>query len=344
MSPNNDWVDRLIDWFKGVEPAGRLPATSKQLKLMKETFDYNKMPWNIRDYINAYNNGSSFNKETGMFTFTPISDNPVRIFTDATPPVEMLKTILDSKKLQVIGDKQLLNVKAYNPKNEIIKVIDASNSKKALSDWQDYQNILRFIGNMARTEYKDLSILVTVYKPDIDKVQEYFKNHFPDEAARIKVAQMVKGVNEYEETNVQFVLAGIHLHHEQAAQEAWELKNICNFWATIKKRDKIKNDFPLPSNSDSLRKPIPVRVNQLLDDGSAYLCEYPELKDYVPEPYWEGLADEKAIGETQQSIRLRFKDNKPKVIWFWSWRYLPGILFTKITTESECFSQFTVGS
>ncbi len=251
------WIERLLDWFKGEAAAGHIPATGKQLKAMKETFDYHNLPWNIREYLSAYNDGSRFNPTTGTFTFTPIPDISVRVFTDATPPVEMLKTILDSKKLQVIGDKQLLNVKAYNPENEIIKVIDASNSKRALSDWQYYQNILRFIGNMARTEYKDLSILVTVYMDDVQKVQEYFKNNFPNEAAKIKIGQMVKGVNEYQETNVQFVLAGVHLNPEQAPKDAWKLKNIVNFWAAFKRKTRLKMIFPYLAALATPESPYP---------------------------------------------------------------------------------------
>jgi hypothetical protein len=65
--------------------------------------------------------------------------------------------------------------------------------------------------------------------------------------------------------------------------------------------------------------------------------KFPELQDTVPLDEKQAQVHMMSLGATQQAMRLRFHDDKLKIVWDWSRRYRPGILFTDIVLENQLF-------
>ena len=190
------------------------------------------------------------------------------------------------------------------------------------------------------TEYDKLTILVTVYKDQIDKVKQFFHAYYPKAVGRISVAHQSKGVNTWKDTNVQFLLASVNFHCKQYYMAAWEWKQIENYWLRSHGEDPDEVNYPhdvlksdvLPSEEDVLEM-------KLLVEDKGFHVELPQIRQNRPKDRWHKLIQLMAEGESMQADRLRIYDDSLKILWDCSGRYRPSILYTDIEFEKACFSR-----
>lgn len=353
LSKKYEWAKKLVDWFRGFPPQERLEVPIKILKKLKRIFDEREAPWNMRTYIDHYNRGKLYEKNIGLFRFSPLPNIPIKVFTNATAPEEYLKRALHKKDIKIIGREYLTDVTHYNPKNKMIKVVDGSTSKSALANENYFENVLRFIAWKAQTEYKRMTILVTVYAADVDRVRQFFDSNFAKESKRITVATMAVGVNTWRDINVQFHLCGIHLNLLQMRITSWVMQEIENYWRAVDGKSEILNPYPhmikgnmqLPPNE---LKYLTVRAKMKLGEDDYRLVEFPDLKVSVPREYGLELVHWMALLQTQQARRIRtyFRDDKElgkisdeKHYWQFSNRYEPNTLYNEVRLASDCFAE-----
>lgn len=343
-----NWISDILDWFKRGgrkrQKDSRLNPSEGDLNRVRGKINYNAAPWNLPDYIRAYNNGDDFDNRTGLFKYSPppsADEIPILVLTDATLPFGLTKQVLNRPDLKRIGHERLINVKMYNPRNQIIKVVDGSASISALADDRYLNKWLRFIAHMAATEYKDLTILVTAYLPQVAAIREWFDSYYPELSSRITVAHMAVGVNTWANINVQFLLAGVHYIARDYYKEAWELRNIINYWNVIDDRELIPNTFPDIYKSDSPSLPDmtfqAVSFKLRLDKTTKRLVRFPQFKVARPAFEFFRQIEMLALGASQQAMRIRFFDDNIKIIWDIDRRYKPSILYTDYKLTSEVF-------
>lgn len=327
------WAKDLSNWIRGGVPKERIEVSPRKLNFIKKIYDARKIPWNLPLAIEHYNNGRLYMPDIGLFQFHPVPEVPIRIMTDATAPLEYCKIILNNPDIKVVGKRILTDVTLYNPANKMFKVVDGSTSRSAMSDVDRLERLLRFIGYKARTDYKKLTILVTVYDSDVRRVQEFFKEYYPEENKRITVASMSVGTNEWRDINVQFQLCGVHLNLKQMKIIEWQINNIENYWRLLAGNKEKKNPYPHRIKGYSRLKrdeemfmPVQVKMlnpkrNKLTWDGKsrrwnqvvdstkrqvkAVLVKIKNILLKKPIAFGEEMAYFMSLGITQQGRRIR---------------------------------------
>lgn len=341
------WLKRLTFWLRGGSvPGGLIAASEEEKKKLKRKLEFHELPWNLLHYIDAYNQGEVYEKGIGILVFYPWPSLPRKLFTDATAPVKLAAELLDLRpdEIEVIGQKKLVNTRHYNPKNKAIKVIDATNSVSSMSNEFRLEKILRFIGYKAKTEFKGMKSLVTVYKSDIKKVKQFFREYFPKEYKNIIVAGMSIGTNKWRDVNVQYILAGMHFNTLTLKKEAWKYKQGVNYWRAMHAKDEIENQYPvgIKPSDPNWKTEKAVRVN-LIIDGELWLVEFDQFKAIVPKETYEAQAEMIAEGISQQADRVRTFDDNLKRKYYWSGRETPGLAFDAVVLESELFAEAMLG-
>lgn len=338
------WCKDLLVWIDGGRPSGQINAKANEIYRVRKRCRYYAVPWQIPNLIRAYNNGQRYEKNQGVFMSYDPPNVGLTILTDATPDKEILQYVMN-KPIKSMGDHMMVDIKAYNQGNQIIKVINGSTSKTAHKDGKYFSRKLHYIAQMARKPiedggYEGLTILITVYKSDVEVVKGFFKRQYPELLPRITVSTMAPGTNEWEDINVQFLLAGVHLNGRDLKQGAWEINNLENKWRMKNGKTERTNNFPYKAKrSESVSTEwVPTKVKLRHADGTVIIRTVEDSMQ--PQPYtWDHLRVHlMALGKTQQSMRIRFKDSSVKKIIDWSNRYLDGVVYTDVVKEEELFA------
>ena len=259
---NYPWLDNLINWFEGQPSLGGLAPSEQDLESLKELLESRDCAWKIPEYITHYNSERTYDKRLGLFVFNPIPDIPVRLFTDATPPIEMLEIVLDNKNIEIFGDSEILDLQVTNEYNQIIQVLDSTTSKTALAknDYELFYLLLEYVGDDIQKSFPDTSeeILLTLYKDEgihnfTSRAEEWLKRNYPKlfQQHKIIFGRLALGTNDYQYCAAQYQLAGLHFNTLQLHQAAYKLKCIANYWNRLKGRPQVVNMYPWHINEKS---------------------------------------------------------------------------------------------
>lgn len=297
--------------------------------------------------IDAYNTGHSIASGEVSILVKSLPRALVQMFTDATCDPELLKLLLDDPAIQVI-EGGVFNPAKVHPGNEVIQVLDFSTSISNLQGTKEdgeflmeyFAECLFYIGETVRA--RDLQKpLVTTYKKWIDDVRTFLENNFRDVFDRFEFGHMEAGTNKFDDCDAQFLLCGRHLSKEQLQAEMFELKSIAHFWDSVKDRPIRYGHFcdvlglaDVDSISGAALKNrqgfVPVKRIEMIDRFHAREFEYPKLK-IVPEvdhPLAQ-MAYRRADAKTQQAIRIRFTEDRPKLLVVFGNRLLPGFVVSQ---------------
>ena len=296
-----EWVGALLSWFDGTPPAGEpIKVTESELEHLKASMDSRNCPWNVPEYVTHYNSGKAYDKRLGLFVFFPVPEIPVRLFTDATPPIEMLEVVLDNKNIEVFGKSEVLNLQASNKDNKIVQVLDSSTSKAALAknEYELFYEILEYIGDDIVKSWPDTNeeILLTLYKDgDIgehnftSRAEEWLQRNYPQIFERHKIifGRMALGTNDYQYCAAQYQVAGMYYNTLELHKAAYKLKNIANFWNRMKGRPQLVNMYPWDITPKSTLETIPMPIYRIEVDPveGAGFYQY----DFNPDKPYEGL-------------------------------------------------------
>lgn len=347
------WTERLSDWLKlGGEPKGTIRALPEELEELWKVFDDNNQGWRMKALIDAYNSGEWLNARSGIKVFSPVPFVPIRLLTDATPTEEELRTVLNTSHLEVLGDGDILDITAYHPENKIIQVIDSTLSKSSLQTDEKFYDFLSFIGDKCSTSFLEDRVLVTVFKDNekfswTQETLDFFHEKYPHldvgtdpMVNRIVIDGMKVGVNTYADFTVQFLVCSVYMNDEQIAQGAYQTKVIKNYW-------RVKEDLPIVQN-------ILVQKDQsiLWEDGPVRKIERDGVYEYqstkskklsirVPVETYERMTYEKAVGKSQQAVRIRFTENleKRKIVYIFGNYNFPSLLVTHVVLLDDILSE-----
>lgn len=347
------WTEKLSDWLRiGGAPKGTIRATPEELGELHQIFLDNNQGWRMKTLIDAYNSGQWLHAKTGIKNFSPVPYVPVRLLTDATPTEEELRTVLNTSHLEVIGDGDILDITKYHPENKIIQVLDSSLSKSSLKTNEKFYDFLSFIGDKCMKDFAEDRVLVTVFKDNEEfawtqETLDFFREKYPTldvgtnpEVNRIVVDGMKVGVNTYANFSVQFLVCSVYMSDEQIARGAYNTKVIKNYW-------RAKEGLPLISNilvqdKESIDwEDVPVRRIQK-DGVFEYSLKDPKkLKVRVPVEKYNRMTYEKAVGKSQQAVRIRFTENleRRKVVYIFGNYNFPSLLITHVVLLDDIMSE-----
>ena len=337
---NYPWVAEIVKWLEGgYAPTEKLDPSEDDLEAIKIHIESHGMPWNMKTYIMYHNQEQIFDKNIGLFLFHPIPFVPVRVFTDATPPVEMLKIVLDSKDIEVFGEEEVLDYKHLNPETEIIQVLDSATSKSALSkdEYALFYEWLEYIGDDVRKNHKDKKVLITTYQNEgemahtkhnfMERAREWLGKNYPDIFinSEIIISWMAIGTNEFASCQVQYQLAGLHYNARDLYVAAYELKSIANYWNRLNARPLLQNMFPygVTPTTGYPREKIPLMRVEIDPVEGPGLYRYPfneerpweEFYDVVPANWYMYLVFLLSLAKRQQAMRIiRGVDNLPRKV------------------------------
>lgn len=352
------WVEKMVRWLRdGGMPDGTLSVPEAQLGRIKQIMESNGMPYRLPDFIRYYNARTFHNRHTGISNFIPLPDIPVRVFTDATPPIEIMQKVLNNPHIEVFGDDEVIDYRLMNPDNKIIQVLDSSMSKSKLTEDDRLYDILEFIWDKIKSDYRGMKVLITTYLDEKEgrdgkeprkwqsDVKQWFRQQvgWEDHESFIQFSHMAVGVNDWEDCNIQFLLAGVFMSGYQFEREIWGLKTIDNYWLRSADRPLIGNIFP-GDEKDSrglAREPEPVKkILQVGGRAGVYEFDQKEGEKYIfsywaPQYHYARLVEQYNIARTQQSIRLRFKDQALKHVYVFGNYFLPSMLITDIVLEDD---------
>ena len=361
-----NWVDRLGTWLKvgGYAKVDgekfTITPSETQLENIKAKMDDALLPWQVPEYIRQYNLNLFNDKTQGLKNFYPLPSQPsvkMRVFADATPPLDYLKKVLDNEEIEVFGDDEVLDYRRMNKNNSVVQVLDASMSKTSLKgekdeDTEDYTyarftDILEYIGGLAMTKYKGQKILITTYADgDRDQfktvAETFLKNNFPEldigrePPSQVCISHMMIGTNKFSDYLIQFLVAGVYLNAKMFKHEVFKLKNITNFWNRLNDRPVEPNPFPfdIGDNASIARERKPVK-RILPVNNRAGLFEYPDFTyGYPANPDFD-IIERFAISKTQQALRLRFNDDRERKIYVFGNYCLPSFLITETVLEDD---------
>lgn len=333
------WMEKLVDWLRGDKvPKGVLNPSQRDLELVHKAFG--KRPYRLPDLIRFYNQGRVVNKYTGIEVIYELPNIPVRIFTDGTPPVDLIKKLTGISNLEVWGDNEVLDVKRIHPDNEIIQVLDISSSRTFLEEGDNLENILTKIGEIVDSELKGKKVLVTVASYSMKNiVSQFFLDNRELFPTPITVNIMQKGVNDYKDYDAQFLLAGRYYRGIDYYLDTYKYKAINNYIRKKEGKDELNNPYPadIEENISIPRKEdendpnkfgeVVKRIEQINNRGGIF--EYEAFRNYPPKYFWHRQCYEYNKAETQQAIRLRFDSTKARKVWILNNYNLPSIIVTK---------------
>ena len=345
---SKNWSGKLAGWLKaGGEPKGSIRALPEELEDLWKNFEANNQPWRMKALIDAYNGGQWLDARTGIKAFSPVPYVPIRLLTDATPTEEELKTVLNTSHLEVFGAGDILDITAYHPENQIIQVLDSSLSKSNLLKDEKFYDFLSFIGDKCSDSLANDRVLITVFKDKEEfawtqETIDFFHEKYPQldvgtdpMVNRIVVDGMKVGVNTYASFTVQFLVCSVYMSDEQIAQGAYQTKVIKNYWRAKEELPLVQNILPQARQSISwLKEP----VRRIQPDG---VFEYPAFEVRVPEEKYERMTYEKAVGKSQQAMRIRFTENleKRKIVYIFGNYNFPSLLITKVVLLDDILSE-----
>lgn len=358
------WVEPVLSWLRNGGYAKKegdktkIIPTETQLELIRAKMDEHQCVWKVPDYLRYFNINMYLDRHLGFEMFYPLPDTvPVRVFTDATPPLEYLKTVLDKNDIEVFGDDEVLDFRRLNQENKVIQVLDGSMSKSALKGLRDeatedytydrFIDILQFLADLAKGEHKDKKILLTTYNDGTDDqfktvAYTFLKRNFPDldvgfePPHQICISHMMIGTNMFEDYLVQILAAGIYRNGRQLREEVYQLRSIQNFWNRLKDRAITPNPFPRNVGNESSIEREEEPVKKILSIGPrAGVFAFDDFKYRRPADPDFNVIEKFAIARTQQSIRLRFNDDRKRIVYIFGNYFFPSFLMTDCVLEDD---------
>lgn len=344
------WPAMLGRWLAGIDEAGsHLGPKESQLKTIKKEFDDAKLPWTVPDYIRYYNQHRTCHPISGIEIIYELPWIPVVTLTDATPPKELIKALTGIENIKSFGSKEVLDVKRIHKDNEIIQLLDTSSSVTFLEKDKNMENLLFKIGELCQEVYTDKKVLLTIYKKHYEIIWRFFETHFeefPNILDRFRddwnqspcenpiyVDWMDKGTNEFADYDVQFLMAGIYFRPDQYEMETYKINAVRNHFNKVKGRDPINLIYPPEEINNKYMDLERLRIRRIeIIDGISGLYEYPMFHTYAPVDKWYNILYELNMATTQQAIRLRFTENKPRTVYILNNYKLPSIVVTKSLT------------
>lgn len=339
------WTNRLANWLDGESKSrGKLNPSEGDLKAVQDVFNAAGMSWTIPEYIRYYNQARNVCKETGIEVVYELPDVPIKVFTDATPPIELIKGLTGIQNIDVYGDDEILDIKEIHPDNEIIQIYDKSCSVTSMLKDERLYEILADIGYLVQNKFVNgEKTLLTVYKKHKPLVEEYFGSHpeYKDVLSRITIDWINKGTNAYAEYDYQFILAGITYLGKSYLEDVYKYKTVMNYYKLKNQEKEITNVFPdSPTTGTGVEiEEEPVKRIELLNK-KGIVFKYENFKTYRPLDKLHYLVYNFNVANTQQSIRLRFKPDKKRVVVVFNNFYLPSTLITKSILEEELINSF----
>lgn len=328
------WCSSLAKWLRGKSrPGAWITPTDAELYLVKQAFETDGLAWQIPDFIRYHNQKRTVNTISGIEIVYELPNIPVRVFTDATPPEDLIKAVTGIDNLVVFGAGEVQDIKRIHPDNEIIQILDSSSSVSSLEDGNKMEMILLKIAELVELKYTNEKVLLTVYKRHFEVVEKFFADHildFPTARDRITIDCMDKGTNAYEDYDVQFLVAGFHFTGGQYETTAYKYKTVNNYYNFKYGKKQLQNPYPYDS---SMETSVPIekcniRRIEAVSGGSGGVYEYPDIPIYEPLDTWHKLIYNYNVANTQQAIRLRFKPNKKRIVYVLSNLNLPSMVIT----------------
>ena len=340
------WLQEVFNWMKDCGyPLGTVKPKASDLRPILEAFRDAKVPYRLDQFLRQFNELEYMHPTTGVMKFSPVPRIPVCVFTDATPTIEELEIILNTKNIIKVGGGIVTDPTVYHPDNKVYQILDGRTSKAEMLKREKLYEYLEFIGDKMRKDYKDLTALITVFKtykdPETKEIRnieeeafEWLLRNYPEIMPRIAVNHMAVGTNEWAHFNVQFILAGPYVNQKQLKEETYKLKFIVNYWRRQDDLPLVNNIYPSylgDDSSDGEKFYEPVR--RIHKDG---IFEYPQFKIQTPDPRsWEYLIWKRLQAKKQQAGRIRHKQGKQTIFYFMDHSNMGGFLVTDNITESE---------
>lgn len=351
-----EWTARLADWLeKGGKPQGKkIRQTVQEMQTVEKVFLAYGAPWRVPEYVRFFNNQAFLDTSVGLHVFHPLPTDkvPITVITDATPPKEMYQILFDDPDIEVYGDDEILDFRKMNVNNRVVQVLDTSMSKTSMRgplnedgeyDYERMVEWLEFIGDKARHEYKDKKILITTYKSFEEVAKAWLESNYPDVVSRILVSHMAIGTNEFEDCDVQFLLAGVYLSTKDFHDNVYKLKTIANYWNQKHERPTIPNFFYSHVGQDASIERITEPVYRVQPvKNHAYVFKYPQFYYRPPLDMYYALVERFMIAKTQQSLRLRYNNDKEKVTYISGNYFLSTFLITDSVLEEELLGYLRV--
>lgn len=336
------WSNRLYKWLTGemFKPVGKLDPPERELKAVKAAFTREQREYRIPQFIRFYNQGKRANKYTGVEVIYELPDIPVLVTTNATPPEKLMQRLTGIEDWETWGDGMVLDITSIHPDNQVIQVLDTSVSRTFLETDDNLETILFRIGDLVEEKYKGKKVLITVSSKEMrEKVSQFFLDNLEEFPTPKDIGLMSKGVNKWKDFDVQFLMAGRYAHGGEYMKDTYEYKSVYNHFLYREGKSTISNPYPVGmKNSVSLpvwrdeesgEQGVPVRRIEKTKDGKGVIREYKDFKVYPPAELWANLCFQYNAGETQQAIRLRFDDKKPRTVYILGNMNLPNVLVTK---------------
>lgn len=339
-------VKPLYQWFcDGSKTESRINLTITEKRNLRKLCTANNVSWrDLLDKVNLYNAGAVWTPR-GIFMLNSLPDIPLKIFADATADKEVLRQLVHGE-FEVHGDKLLLDYPRMHKGNKIVQSLTSSVSKTALrggkneaeSDFQLLSGILDFVVKKVSKSPDDYRALLTVYKSDVDFCKKYFENE-PEVQDKLTIASMEAGTNRYAQYDCQFLAAGVFTNDEVLKDECLRMF-ILQRWASGPNmfdaaQFLATSDFSdlfewIPKTFEVEYRPVRAihQPSNALGRPRAHVFEYPELKT-IPQhlrPPIIRSAKTRVEMKTQQAIRIRFDEIKPRMVYFFGRCFLPGFL------------------
>lgn len=319
-------LGKLLKWFEGNKPNGRLNFSKTSRDELKELFCNGLLPYNLPQYISTYNRGATYRKLAGVHMFSPLPQKMIRVFANATLNPFIMAAIIgrteDYVRARMIGNDVHIDPRACNPKNTVTKVVNCTGSKSFWEKSDTLLDVLDVIALEAKTKYHDKTVLVTVFKDQVRKTVRYLKEKHGLIRPRVSVNHLQVGTNEWARTNVQYLLCAPHFNAKQIAFEVWRIKDIMNFWADRRGDERMRNPFRAryvqPLSSIPVQT-VPVRLLMRANTGSANLVSLRTIVKVkkekrnktivvLPEEKFAYNVTQTLIAQTEQGCRIRLNE------------------------------------
>jgi hypothetical protein len=357
-----EWADTLGTWMRdGGYGVNKLYPATQDLEDIRQEFQSKSLDYSrLRVFIEAYNGQEHMSPLAGLKKFIPIPEARVLVMTDATPPIDKLKILLNRPNITVFGDNLVFDVRDYHPENKIIAVLDSSVSKTRLLKEERFYDILNYVGVRCSTLYKEDRILITTYRSAIGKIGDerrienpiketisYLKSSFPgldvgDEYSdcRIIVSGMTVGTNAYEDFNVQFMLASVHLSANDHIIEEYHLKVAMNYYRRLNGQHEMLNPYPSAAFEG---KPCEIEIDfaPITKVETTGVYAYDSFNIPIPKNAYHKLSYYQAVGSSQQTDRIRYFPGMPvrRIVENLSNLPMPGLANTEIKLFDQCLAE-----
>lgn len=330
-----NWVPELLNWMgDGGYPSSMIKPSREHLKPIMEAFRKELQPYRLDQFLRQYNNGEYLHPSTGVMKFNPLPNVPITILTDATPTIEELSIMLNTKNIIRIGKGIVCDPKAYHPDNKVCQILDGRTSKAEMIKNEKLYEYLEYIGDKMMNDHPDDTALITVFKEAEQDTWDWLIRNYPTIVPRICVNHMAVGTNEFAKYNIQFVLAGPYLNTRMFKEAVYKLKFAMNYWRRLEDKPPINN--PYPSEVGPLSKgdgyyTEPVRRNHR--DG---IYIYPQYQVVTPDPEsYDYLVWSKMQGKKAQAVRIRQKLGKKSITYIFDNGPMDNFLIDEVFCEND---------